>query len=253
MTVQVDPNPAVETAESDINVIVQVETSPSYAGDVVTISSSQLFASCGTVFLSTEQGSGPLTYFNTTYSADAPLSVTLDDDGNVTVWAFGYACVPGSDVIDASMAVAPYLTALGTLVAAPPVVTATGVTGYPTTSGTVTTAEVETGDTAASGNSDVYAVFYVETDPVYAEQTAEISDSQLQDSCGGGFDWYGDESGQLGPTPPAEALDDDGNAVFVFVGSSCAATTTDVIADVLAGTHPTYTTTFTVSPPAPTI
>jgi hypothetical protein len=48
-------------------------------------------------------------------------------------------------------------------------------------------------------------------------------------------------------------LDDDGNAVFLFFGASCAAGTSDVVADVLAGTHPTYTTTFTIVPPVPTI
>ena len=48
-------------------------------------------------------------------------------------------------------------------------------------------------------------------------------------------------------------LDDDGNAVFVFGGVSCAAGTSEVIADVLAGTHQTYVSEFTVLPPAPTI
>jgi hypothetical protein len=179
--------------------------------------------------------------------------VTLDDDGNATIWLNGVNCAPGSDVVDASMNAAPYLTALGTLTAAPPVVTTTGVAGYPTTSGIVTTGEVETGDTTASGNSDVYAVFYVETDPVYAEAMAEISDNQLVDSCGQGADWY-DSSGNFIPGPDiTETLDDDGNGVFEFVGSSCAATTSEVIADIEAGTHPTYTSTFTVDAPAPTI
>jgi hypothetical protein len=252
MTVQIDPDPVVETNQSDVQAIIQVETSPSYAGDAVSITSSQLFASCAVVFFSTEQTSGPLAYLNTTYSQDGPLTVTLDDDGNVTVWLAGIDCAPGTDVVEASMAVAPYLTALGTLTAAPPVVTPTGVTGYPTTSGTVTTGEVETGDTTASGNSDVYAVFYVETSPVYAEQTAEISDSQLQDSCGQGFQWY-NSAGNGANAPVTESLDDDGNAAFVFVGASCAATTSEVIADIEAGSHPTYTTTFTVDAPAPTI
>jgi hypothetical protein len=255
ITVQIDPNPVVETGQSNVNVIVQVETSPSYAGDFVSISSSQLAASCSNpgTFLSTEQPSGPSTYANVTYSVDSPLSVALDDDGNATIWITGLNCAPGTDVVDASMTAAPYLTAIGTLTVSPPVVTTAGVSGYPTDSGTVTTGEVETGDTAASGNSDVYAVFYVETDPVYAEQTAEISDNQLQDSCGGGFVWYFSDGDNITGPDVTETLDDDGNAVFVFVGSSCAATTTDVVADILAGSHPTYTSTFTVDAPAPTI
>ena len=47
MTVQVDPNPLVETGASGVTAVVQVETSPSFAGDVVNISSSQLLTSCG--------------------------------------------------------------------------------------------------------------------------------------------------------------------------------------------------------------
>jgi hypothetical protein len=49
----------------------------------------------------------------------------------------------------------------------------------------VTGGEVETGDTSFPGDgSYVYGVFYVETDPVYAEQTVEISSPELQDRCG---------------------------------------------------------------------
>jgi hypothetical protein len=247
ITVQIDPNPLVETSQSDLNAVIQVETSPSFAGDPVVISSSQLIASCSVIFFNTEQGV-PGGDYNATN--DAPITVTLDDDGNATIEANGNDCAPGSDVIEADLEVAPYYTALGTLIASPPVVTTSGVFGYPTYSGTVTTGEVETGDTTASGDSDVYAVFYVETSPVYAEQNVEISDNQLTDSCGEGSDFY--DASVTGPTTET-TLDDDGNAVFVFFGASCAATTSDVIADVLAGTHPTYTSTFTVVAPAPTI
>ena len=136
ITVQVDPNPLVETGQSDVVATVQVETSASFAGDEVDISSSQLFAAC----------EGDLD-FDAIPSATvgASIEVTLDDDGNATVLAVGSDCAPGSSVVDASLAVAPYDTALGTLVATPPVVTNSGVFGYPTTSGTVTTGEVETG------------------------------------------------------------------------------------------------------------
>ncbi len=246
MTVQLDPNPLVETSQSNVDAVIQVETNPSLAGDEVVIQSSQLLASCSTLYLETAQSSGPLTYHNTTYSKNAPLTVTLDNDGNVTVIANGYNCAPGNDIIEADLAVAPFYTALGTLVVAPPQVTTPGVTGTPNP-------EVETGDTAASGDSNVYAVFYVETDPVYAEQTVEISDNQLFDSCITSSVWYDSYTDFLSGSTPQETLDDDGNAVFVFVGSSCAAGTTEVIADVLAGSHPTYVTTYTVNPPAPTI
>jgi hypothetical protein len=247
ITVQVDPTPLVETGESDIVATIQVETSPSFAGDEVDISSSQLGASCADyAFLSIPGASG------------SPIvSEVLDDDGNVTVNVIAVDCAPGSDVIEADLTAAPYDTGLGTLVAGPPVVTPSGVFGSPATSGTVTTGEVETGDTIASGESDVYAVFNVETDPVYAEQTVEISSLELESRCGLG--WVldsltgGTEAFDGGPTTATTTLDDDGNATFFFQGSSCAAGTSEVIADVLAGSHPTYTTTFTIEPPQPTI
>jgi hypothetical protein len=254
ITVQIDPNPLVETYQSYIVATVQVETSASFANDAVTVSSSQLSASCtgGTEFYSIAAGA--------TSGADSG-TVILDDDGNATLLMIGADCAPGSDVVEADLDVAPYYTALGTLVAEPPVVTTAGVYGYPTYSGTVTTGEVETGDTTASGNSDVYAVFYVETDPVYAEQEVEISSSELESRCGQGWflgsfsDLAGTEGSGMGTVePPAVGtLDDDGNAVFLFEGASCAAGPSDVIADVLAGTHTTYTTVFNIVAPAPTI
>jgi hypothetical protein len=253
ITVQIDPNPLIETYESYIVSTVQVETSASFAGDAVTVSSSQLSASCAlTSFFSLAGGAT---------SGATSGTVILDDDGNATLFMFGSDCAPGSDVVEADLDVAPYYTALGTLVAEPPVVTTAGVTGYPTTSGTVTTGEVETGDTTASGNSDVYAVFYVETDPVYAEQPVEISSNELESRCGqgwllGAFSNPGggitEAAGTVGP-PAVGYLDDDGNAVFIFAGESCAAGPSTVIADVLAGTHTTYTTVFNIVAPAPTI
>ena len=147
------------------------------------------------------------------------------------------------------MTAAPYLTALGTVNAQPPAVTPAGVSGYPAN-------EVETGNSPASGESDVYAVFYVETDPVYAEQTAEIDSPQLVARCLGGSTWVSNQGSFGFPTPSSTAtatLDDDGNAVFVFSGSECAAGPSAVIADILAGIHSTYTTTYTIVAPVPTI
>ncbi|MGH9018516.1 MAG: hypothetical protein ACRDY1_12270, partial [Acidimicrobiales bacterium] len=182
------------------------------------------------------------------------IRAVLDDDGNATVFVVGYGCAPGSSLVEADLMTAPYYTALTTLVANPPVVTATGVTGYPQTSGTVTTGEVETGDTSASGNSDVIAVFYVETSPVDAEAQAEISSDQLQSRCGQGSSWFlVTPVGVAAPPGDQVTLDDDGNAVFAFFGASRAAGSSEVIADIEAGTHLTYSTTFTVVAPEPTI
>ena len=255
ITVQVDPNPMIEIGPSFVGGVIQVETSPSFAGDPVTISSSQLNASCGSgaFFLDLQNGGIPSNPFTTTTS----ITAILDNEGNVTVDVEGADCAPGPDLVQADLGVAPYDTALSTLDVEPPTVTGPGVYGYPTSSGTVTGGEVETGDTPASGDSDIIAVFNVETDPVYAERTAEISSTQLQDRCGGGWFWSGldgTSASSGGPNVLATApLDDDGNASFGFIGTSCAAGSSVVTADVEAGTRPTYTTTFNVLPPQPTI
>ena len=233
LAVTVSPNPLVETGQSEVHAVVQVEACPSFAGDKVNIDTSQLATSCATVAFGTLQPG--------THPATDSIQVVLDDDGNVTVSLTGFNCAPGSSVIEADLTAAPYLTALTTLIAQPPIVTPTGVVGYPAN-------EVETGDTTASGHSDVYAVFYVETDPVYAETTVEISSAQLAGRCLGGVTWTSNQGTFTGATATA-TLDDDGNAVFAFSGASCAAGTSTVIADVLAGTHVTYTSTYTIQPP----
>jgi len=265
ISVTVSPNttldPLVETGQSEIHAVVQVETLSSFAGDVVNISSSQLVASCNTLSFETIQAGLP-----PRVSPDN-ISVVLDDDGNVTVVVDGSNCAPGGSVVEADLESAPYLTALTTLNAMPPVTTTPGVVGFPND-------EVETGDTTAvvgngpSGNSDVYAVFYVEDNPVYAEATVEIDSTQLEARCGDGWIWEPGNGGtpvtQVSPGPgipagintgpePQTTLDDDGNAVFVFKGISCAAGDSSVIADVLAGTHDTFTFTYTIVAPQPTI
>jgi hypothetical protein len=270
ITVSATPNPLVETGQSEIHAVIQVSTDPSYAGDAVLIDSSQLDGSCSGPIPDGAVNTGPVTGV-TFFSISAPggtpeapagfahsISVVLDDDGNATVIVDASDCAPGSDVIAADLEAAPYLTALTTLVANPPSVTTAGVSGFPASP----PGEIETGDTAASGESDIYTVFYVETAPVYAEQPVTIFSSQLQDRCGDGWSWVPGNApqGQLAidystsnsdaPGTAETTLDDDGNAVFVFYGASCAAGDSSVIAEVDAGSHPTYVTTFTVNPPS---
>jgi hypothetical protein len=267
IAVSVSPNPLVETGQSEIHAVIQVGTLPNFSGDTVNIDSSQLSASCfgGLTFESIAQplGLNPLVPRTNRNRIDA----VIDNDGNATVVIDGLDCAPGTSVIEADLEVAPFFTALTTLVASPPVVTPEGVSGYPQTGGVAQ--EIETGDTTSSGDSDVYAVFYVETNPVYAEQTVEIGSSQLEGRCIRGWRWEAGNLGGVGlgggPNSPVTGvgvntggkvstiLDDDGNAVFVFKGVSCAAGPSQVIADVLAGTHSTYVTTFTVLPPTPTV
>jgi len=240
ITVAVSPSPLTETGQSEIYAVVEVETSPSLSGDPVTVSSTQLAAVCGgaVLFGSLQPGAN--------YSPDS-VTVVLDADGSATVSLYGIDCAPGTSVISADVGVAPYYTALGTLDAVAPVPTPAGVSGSPNN-------EVETGNMPASGDSDVYAVFYVETDPVYAEQTAEITSPELFSRCGGAIPpvWVSND-GSFATNTAAATIDDDGNAVFAFTGSSCAAGDSTVIADISAGVHSTYTTIFTILAPAPTI
>ena len=86
------------------------------------------------------------------------------------------------DLIEADLDQAPYVTATTILNVEPPQVTTSGLAAYPNN-------ETETGNDTKSGDSDVYTVFYVDTSPVYAEQTVEISSPQLESRCGGGWLW----------------------------------------------------------------
>jgi len=249
IVVTVEPNPVVETGQSEVHAVIQVEANPAFANDDVTIRSTQLAQSCDEVlYLSLVLPPLPFNTF-----------VQLDNDGNGTVLVEGTDCAPGTDLITADMEVAPYLTAVTTLQVEPPQVTPVGVTAYPG-------AEVETSDThtlccqLVQSPSDVIFTFDVETNPVYAEQPVEIDSKELDASCGLNWTWFTgngfNEFPGAGPNTgpePTTTLDNDGNASFDFLGASCAAGTWDVVADVMAGDHPTYTTTVTVDPPAPTI
>lgn len=246
MTVQVDPNPLVETGASDVLTVVQVETSPIFAGDIVTVSSPQMSTACQATFFSI---ASPLGIFD----QNGSIQLTLDDEGNATTVMFGTSCPPGPDLVEADLDSAPYTTAVSTLTVEPPAVTTPGLFGSPTTSGTVTGGEVETGDAAFPNTSVVYAIFDVEADSVYAEQTVTISSPQLVNRCDGGVTVFGPFGFESFTGFDTATLDNDGNTVFLFLGTSCAAGSSLVTADVEAGTHPTYTTTFTILPPQPTI
>jgi uncharacterized repeat protein (TIGR01451 family) len=247
-TPQVTITPGTVVAGSEVHAVIEVETSPVYAGDSVTISSTQLQLACGgAILFETLQGGSTLA---PTTSPDA-ISVLLDDDGNVTVVVDGDNCAPGTDLIEADMVKAPYLTATATLVVDPPhTATTFGLSAAPAN-------EVETGDSPTTGESDVYTVFQVSSDPVYAEQPVEITSPELENRCNLGWRWEpgsGNAVNQTsGTTVATGTLDDDGNATFVFKGESCAPGTSTVTATVEAGTDPTYTTTYTIDPPALTL
>jgi hypothetical protein len=230
------PDPVIETGQSQVMAVVQVSTKPAFAGDMVEISSMQLDNTCSSAeFISIGSGGeeGML--------SGSPIEVMLDNDGNATVMFNGTGCSAGKQTIEASLVAAPYYSATTCLKVKSPRDTPAGVTAYPQS-------EVETGTSGEGGNSDVYAVFYVETSSVYAELTAEIQADELVDRCGEGSAWLANGEWSSGQTA-STTLDDNGNAVFGFFGASCASGTSDILADIEGGTHPTYMTTFTVVSP----
>jgi hypothetical protein len=242
MSVTVSPSgsadPLVETGESEVRAVVQVETSPLFFDDEVSISSLALANVCGGAVLFGSLQPGAV------YGFDS-VEVLLDADGNATVSLYGLDCAPGPSLIEADLVAAPYLTATTTAEVLPPAVTTPGVAGSPA-------AEVETGNTTATGMSDVYAVFYVETDAVYAEQPVVISSQQLANRCLGGISWVTGAASSTGVSVTG-TLDNDGNVTFAFTGAECASGPSLVTADIDAGMHSTYTTTYTIAPPAITI
>jgi hypothetical protein len=253
LTVTVSPTASREIGQSVVAAVIQVETSPSFAGDDVTIDASKLAASCkGDFSLDTVQGGAP----NALVTAPNEMQVVLDDDGNVTLVASGENCAPGRRKIGVQLDVEPFYAATTTFKVKPPKATSSGMVGEPQAGGV--TGETETGDTSDSGNSDVYALFYVETDAGYSGQTVEVDFSQLADSCSEGWE----AEPVTGEIPATDAntnpeitspLDSNGDAAFLFVGATCGATTSQVKAAVQAAADPTYTTNFTVEPPAPVI
>jgi hypothetical protein len=121
ITVQIDPNPLVETGQSDVLAIVQVETSPSFAGDPVTSPR----RSCNR----RARGHAGFAGFGAAGHDRHGHPRRRRERHRVL---YGDDCAPGPSVVEADLAVAPYYTALATLDALPPVVTTPGVTGYPT-------------------------------------------------------------------------------------------------------------------------
>jgi hypothetical protein len=254
LAIQIDPNILPEVGPSEVDAVVQVEANPTYAGDLVTVFSSQLNGSCQSVSYET---AGP-------QNGTTEIAVPLDNDGNAIVLVQGLVCAPGNDLFEADLSAPPFLTTTTVLRVFPPFVLVPGVYPNPSTSGSVTTGQVETGDTAPD-ESSVLNVFYVATDPVYAEQPVAIDSAQLDGRCQTAWIWFPANAAAPGAhdlkgagpntsgTEATAILDNDGNAVFVFAGSSCAAGSSVVVAEVEAGTHPTYANTYTIVAPTPTI
>ncbi len=232
------------TVGAAVHFVLQVHTKASLANDSILIDSSQLTLECSSVTFETLQGGSPASPRTSANS----ITVLLDDDGNTAVTIDAVNCAPGTAIIEADLTTAPYYTATAKLTISPPGVQKAGLTVSPTE-------EVETGQSAATGESDVYAVFDVATSPVYAGQKVEISSTQLETRCGEGWRWEPNGGAPISGVPPAtgaaiSSFDNDGNASFVFKGESCASGKSSVIATVIAGTQPSYTTSFKILPPS---
>jgi len=95
--VTVWPNPLIETRKARVEGVITVVTDPSFAGDMVSVSSSQLQGSC---VLSVFAHNG---------------TATLNGNGKAHVRFRGRDCAPGTNVIEASLDAAPYYTGLAML------------------------------------------------------------------------------------------------------------------------------------------
>jgi hypothetical protein len=252
LIVSVSPNPVPEVGTSEADFLVQVEALPIFANQTVTISSQQLELACGSVtWISSASGSISAVIG----TGIAPLApVTLDNDGNATVEVQGENCAPGTDQIEVDLTKAPYTTVTTQLTLNPPAESWTPATGP--TIGASPNPEVETGD-GGPGNaaSQVYVTFLIEENPIYAEQQVLVESPQLVARCLPGSKWsaaVGDTylGDTLEPNGVSAELDNDGNAVVTFEGISCAPGASLVTADLVGGTGDTFSTTYTINPPA---
>jgi hypothetical protein len=245
--VSVSPDPVQEVGTSEVDFVVQVEALAEFANQTVDISSQQLFLDCLSL---TWRSSADNTVSDIIGTGAGVTGVILDNEGNATVEVQGEDCAPGTDLVEADLAAAPYTTATASLMATPP-----GVTAFPL----ITAApnpEVETGDGGPNNSeSQVYVNFLIEEDPVYAEQTVDVTSAQLTDRCEAGKTLWSSTPGVggggtlIGTTGVSAVLDNDGNADVTFEGISCAAGESLVDAELVGGTGDTFTTWFTITPP----
>jgi hypothetical protein len=248
--VSVSPDPVQEVGASEIDVVVQVEALAIFANQKVDISSQQLFLDCLSLTWRSSADGNPSDFIG---NGAGVTGVILDNDGNATVELQGENCAPGANLVEADLEAAPYTTATATLTAAPP-----GVTKYPTITGSPNP-EVETGDNApGNAESQVYANFLIEENPVYAEQIVDVTSAQLTNRCEPGKTLWSSSPGVggggtlIGNIGVTAVLDNDGNADVTFEGISCAAGTSLVDAELVGGTHDTFTNNYLIKPPAVT-
>ncbi len=225
---------------SSIADVVEVECEPVYAEHTIRFSSEELYNRCQHHLT----WSLPYPYAPVSGSS---FSVTLDNDGNATavIWG-GPGCAPGESLVSAHMEQAPYLTVTTPFVVKAPRTTPPGVYALPSE-------EVENEET-----SSVATIVHVEFPPVYAEASVNISAEQLYARCHipPKLLWVGPGGERLegGSSLDGLKLDNDGNAFVVLLGGgSCASGPSEIEASLESAPYTTYTTTFTILPPQPTL
>jgi len=233
-------SPPPPTLPPDVSAIIEVEASPLQDNHRVTISSPGLQKGCKGLSFETLQGG---TVASPRVDQDS-IRVALDADGNADVVLNGVQCVPGDYVVIGAMDSGKISQKTNLVVDPPQVRYPREIVGSPAN-------EVETGNTPASGDSDVYTVFNFTSSPGYAERHATISSEQLLKHCRKGIVWETNSpiSPFVNSATATATIDDDGNATFVFNGASCAAGVYLVTATVGKNT---YTTNYDIDPPAST-
>jgi hypothetical protein len=254
LIISVSPNPVPESGTSEADFIIEVEALPIFANQTVTISSQQLDLACGSVaWMSSASGTVSK---NIGWGIAPTGPIALDNDGNATVEVQGENCAPGTEQIEVDLTKAPYTTVDTQLTLSPPAESWTPATGP--TIGASPNPEIETGDGGPNNAaSQVYVNFFIEENPVYAEQQVDVESPQLVARCMPGSLWTASKGdtylgGTTEPDGVSVELDNDGNADATFEGLSCAPGTSLVTADLVGGTGDTFDTNFTISAPAVT-
>jgi len=228
---------------SSVADVVEVECKPVFAEKKVTIAAQELYARCNHELSWTTPPTVPVT-------TGPAFGVTLDDDGNAiaVLWG-GPSCAAGGSLVTAELDEAPYTTVTTEFTVLPPQPTAVGLRVEP--------AEA----TESATNSSVATIVQVEFPPVYGEQYVNVNDRELYNRCqeGARLSWVGPDEevfaeGNFEPGAKKVRLDDDGNAfVVLLAGESCAAGPTLVEASLESAPYTTFTGTFTVGAPKPSI
>ena len=215
--------------------VVQVSCEPVFAGQMVKISSEELYDRCG----------GHLTW-SAPYPYDpasgASFSTQLDDAGNATavLWA-GPSCASGESLISVHLVEAPYTTSTTSFMVLPPAGAPPGGTATPA-------GEIENATYGSVGT-----IVQVEFPTVDAEHRVDINAEQLYARClvAPHLIWVGADAKVLGEGETVEVkLDNDGNAFVVLLGAaSCASGDSEIEASLVEAPYTTYTTNFTIIPP----